>query len=361
MKGTTLFLSLLNLSFAVLTLGACTQAAATPLAAAVTSPPRVTDLPSAPTGRPTAVPPTDRPLSTDESTRTPTAPPPGAGGVNIDTTPTPQYTDIAYASLSTIQKLDLYLPEGNGPFPLVVNVHGGGFIMGDKSDPPSRAAIAQFVANGYAVASIGYRLSGEAKAPAQIHDVKAAVRFLRANAEKYDLNPDKFAGYGASAGGNLVALLGTSCGVPALEGSDLGNAAQSSCVQAVVDWFGPTDLALMDRQFAGTSCPADHTQAGSVESQYIGAPLLTRPDLVQAANPITYVTAKAPPFLIQHGTADCIVPPAQSQMLYDALKSAIGADKVTLTYLKGAGHSDLQFSSPANLRIVLGFLSKYLR
>ena len=141
-----------------------------------------------------------------------------------------------------MQKLDLYLPQGDGPFPLIVNVHGGGFMMGDKSDPPSQPAIAQFLANGYAVASIGYRLSAEAKAPAQIQDVKAAVRWLRANAAKYNLNPDKFAGFGGSAGGSLVALLGTSCGVAELEGADLGNSDQSSCVQAVVDWFGPTDF-----------------------------------------------------------------------------------------------------------------------
>ena len=154
--------------------------------------------------------------------------------------------------------------QGNGPFPLIINVHGGGFMMGDKSNPP---ATDEFLANGYAVASVDYRLSGEAKAPAQIQDVKAAVRFLRANAGKYKLNPDKFAGFGGSAGGSLVALLGTSCGVAALEGADLGNADQSSCVQAVVDWFGPTDFLQMDKQFAGTSCPVNHDAADSPESQ----------------------------------------------------------------------------------------------
>ena len=179
----------------------------------------------------------------------------------------------------------------------------------------------EFLANGYAVASVDYRLSGEALAPAQIQDVKAAVRWLRANASKYNLDPQKFAAFGQSAGGNLVALLGTSCGAAALEGAELGNADQSSCVQAVVDWFGPTDFLQMDQQFAGTSCPATHDAADSPESLVVGAPIQTVPDKVQLVNPITYVTADAPAFLIQHGTADCNVPPQQSQLLYDALKA----------------------------------------
>jgi predicted alpha/beta-fold hydrolase len=145
---------------------------------------------------------------------------------------TPAAKNIAYANASATQTLDIYLPQGDGPFPLVINVHGGGFMMGDKSNP---ALTDQLLKAGYAVASVNYRLSGEAKAPAQIEDVKAAVRWLRANAAQYKLNPDKFAAFGQSAGGNLVALLGTSCGVAELEGADLGNADQSSCVQAVVD------------------------------------------------------------------------------------------------------------------------------
>ena len=112
------------------------------------------------------------------------------------------------------------------------------------------------MAAGYAVASINYRLSGEAKYPAQINDAKAAVRFLRANAAQYKLNPDKFAAFGASAGGNLAALLGTTCGVKELEGEDLGNAGVSSCVQAVVDWFGPIDFLAMDTRIRRNFLPS---------------------------------------------------------------------------------------------------------
>lgn len=271
---------------------------------------------------------------------------------------TPAAKDIAYANASATQTLDIYLPEGNGPFPLVINVHGGGFMMGDKSNPPLTD---QLLAEGYAVASVNYRLSGEAKAPAQIQDLKAAVRWLRANAAQYKLNPDKFAGYGGSAGGSLVALLGTSCGVAELEGAELGNADQSSCVQAVVDWFGPTDFLQMDTQFAGTSCPANHNEASSPESQLVGAPIQTVPDKVKQVNSITYVSAKAPPFLIQHGTADCNVPPQQGKLLADALTPLIGADNVTYQLIEGAGHGGAQFETAENVKIVIDFLNKHLK
>jgi dipeptidyl aminopeptidase/acylaminoacyl peptidase len=145
--------------------------------------------------------------------------------------------------------------------------------------------------------------------------------------------------------------------VAALEGAELGHADQSSCIQAVVDWFGPTDFLQMDQQFTGTACPVNHDAANSPESQVIGAAIQTVPDKAQAANPITYVSAEAPPFLIQHGTADCNVPPQQGQLLADALVPLIGADNVTYTLLDGAGHGGSQFTDAANLEVVLDFLA----
>lgn len=283
------------------------------------------------------------------------------GGGLPTTVAQPQYPDLAYASLSPTQKLDLYLPEGDGPFPLVILVHGGGFMMGDKADAMGKAGVDQLLAAGYAVASINYRLSSEALAPAQIQDLKTAVRFLRANAAQYRLNPDKFGAWGGSAGGSLVALLGTSCGVAALEGAELGYADQSSCVQAVVDHYGPTDFLQMDAQFAGTSCPATHDAADSPESLLVGAPIQRVPEAVQAVNPITYVSADDAAFLIQHGTADCNVPPQQSQLLYNALVSAVGSEKVTLMFLEGAGHGTAEFWETANVELILAFLDRYLK
>lgn len=273
---------------------------------------------------------------------------------------TPAYKDVVYASASSAEKLDLYLPSGNGPFPLVIMIHGGGFMMGDKSDGTGLAGVDPIVAAGIAVASINYRLSAEAKYPAQIFDAKAAVRFLRANAAKYKLNPDKFAAFGASAGGSLVSLLGTTCGVKELEG-DLGNAGVSSCVQAVVDWFGPIDFLAMDAQFAGTSCPATHNDASSPESQLVGAAIQTVADQVKMTNPTNYIDPSDPPFFIENGSADCNIPPVQSKNFADALSKVIGANKVSYTLIDGAGHGGAQFSTDANLKLVVDFLNKYLK
>lgn len=274
----------------------------------------------------------------------------------------PTYRDLAYATISSAQKLDLYLPtSGSGPFPVVVMVHGGGFMMGDKSDGTGLAGVDRLLASGYAVASINYRLSNEAIYPAQINDAKAAVRFLRANAAKYNLNPDMIGAWGASAGGNLVALLGTTCGVAELEGADLGNPDQSSCVQAVVDWFGPIDFLKMDEQFAGTSCPQTHDDASSPESMLVGAPIQTVPDLVKTTNPMNYIDATDAPFLIQHGSADCNIPPVQGKNLADALGAAVGAENATYILLDGAGHGGAQFETESNLQLVIDFLDGHLR
>ena len=274
----------------------------------------------------------------------------------------PTHADLAYATLSAAQKLDLYIPpSGAGPFPVVIMVHGGGFMMGDKADGAGLTGVDQLLAAGYAVASINYRLSREAIYPAQIFDAKAAVRFLRANAAQYNLNPDKLSAWGASAGGNLVSLLGTTCGVAELEGPELGNAEQSSCVQAVVDWFGPIDFLKMDEQFAGTGCPQTHDAANSPESMLVGAAIQTVPELVQTTNPMNYITADDAPFFIQNGTADCNIPPIRNKNLADALNAVIGADNVTYISLEGAGHGGSQFATVENLALVIAFLDKYLK
>mgnify|MGYP001031148774 FL=1 len=317
----------------------------------------------------TTAPTAEQPTSQAEATSVPTneaasVMPQGRGSSGSSTfaSVAPTYQDLAYASISTAQKLDLYIPvAGDGPFPVIIMVHGGGFMMGDKADGAGLTGVDQLLEAGYAVASINYRLSGEAKYPAQIQDAKAAVRFLRANAAEYNLNPDRFGAWGASAGGNLVALLGTTCGVAELEGAELGNADQSSCVQAVVDWFGPIDFLTMDEQFAGTSCPQDHNDASSPESQLVGAAIQTVPDLVYPTNPMNYIDAADSPFFIQHGSADCNIPPVQGEILSHALSAAIGAENVIYSLLDGAGHGGAQFSTEANLEMVIAFLNVHLK
>ncbi len=286
----------------------------------------------------------------------------GPGGSSTFASVAPTYKDLTYASVSDAQKLDLYLPTtGSGSFPLVIMVHGGGFMAGDKADGGGLTGVDQLLAAGYAVASINYRLSGEAQYPAQIFDAKAAVRFLRANAAKYNLNPDKFGAWGASAGGNIVSLLGTTCGVAKLEGADLGNADQSSCVQAVVDWFGPIDFLKMQEQFAGTSCTSTTNDASSPESKLVGAPIQTVPEKVALTNPMNYITPDDVPFFIENGTADCNIPPIQNKNLSDALSSVIGGEKVTYISLEGAGHGGSEFETAENLNLVITFLDTYLK
>ena len=171
---------------------------------------------------------------------------PGLGGQAAFSV-APAHKDVAYADASSTQKLDLYLPAGAGPFPVIVNIHGGGFKLGDKGMVDDASGKA-FLAAGYAIASIDYRLSGEAKFPAAVLDAKAAVRFLRANAAKYNLNPDKVVAFGQSAGGNIASMLGTTGNVAEFDDPSLGNAGVSSRVQAVINWFGPNDFAQMDAQ-----------------------------------------------------------------------------------------------------------------
>jgi acetyl esterase/lipase len=239
------------------------------------------------------------------------------------------YNDLIYAQAGEYGLcLDLYVPDDvSGPCPLVVWVHGGAFRMGDKANPIALP----LVGRGYAVASINYRLSQEAIFPAQIHDCKAAVRWLRAHAGAYNLDGEHVGAWGDSAGGHLVTMLGTTGDVVELEG-DLGNLDHSSRVQAVCDWYGPSDFLRMN-DVPGTM---DHDAPDSPESQLIGAPIQGNPDLVARANPITYVTPDAPPFLIMHGDQDLTVLPNQSEFLYRALV-ADGVES-ELVILPGLGH-----------------------
>ena len=282
----------------------------------------------------------------------------GSTPANLSVAPT--HKDLAYTPTEGTQKLNLYLPAGDGPFPVVLNIHGGGFKFGDRS--MVSAALGQALLDaGYAIASVDYRLSGEATFPAAVQDVKAAVRFLRANAAQYQLNPDKIIAFGFSAGGNLASMLGTTGDVAEFDDPALGNAGVSSRVQAVVDWYGPTDFTQMDEQAKAQECGSSdqtHGAADSFESLYLGAAVTDAPELAQKANPITYITSDDPPFLIQKGDQDCTVPVGQSQLLADALQAA-GLD-VRFDLLAGVGHGDSGtpvFESADNLKVVIAFLN----
>ncbi len=268
--------------------------------------------------------------------------------------------DVEYARAGDISlRLDLYLPEAQRPAPLIVWIHGGAFRSGDKGgifwSPMPRQT-----ERGYAVASINYRLSGQAAFPALVYDCKAAIRWLRANAGKYGLRAERIVVAGESAGGYLSALLGTSGSVAELEDLAMGNPSESSRVQAVVDFFGPTDFLQMDAGVP-TSCPNPqvHNAPDSPESRLLACTIPACPEKVRAANPITYITKDDPPFLILHGTGDCLVPSTQSQLLYDALRKAgIRAD---VHLLPGLAHADRRFLTPENEKLVNGFIDGVLK
>jgi len=227
--------------------------------------------------------------------------------------------DLAYVEAGhERQKLDLYLPPTRSRWPLVVSIHGGAFRMGSKDGEPAQTAGA-LVARGFAVAAINYRLSQHAIFPAQIEDCKAAVRWLRASAPRYGYDPERVASFGGSAGGHLAAMLGTAGDVRAFEVG--ANPGVSSRVQAVVDFFGPTDFLQMDAHRPGPQAMV-HDTPDSPESQLVGGPIRDNPDKVARANPITYVTKDDPPFLIVHGDADLLVPHHQSVLLEAALRKA---------------------------------------
>lgn len=256
--------------------------------------------------------------TTTSTTDSGTAPPkPPCSGATVAT------DNLQYAPTHERNKLDLYLPASGEECPLVLWIHGGGWKGGQKELGGEAAArVLPLVQKGYAVASINYRLSGDAAFPAQIHDVKAAIRFLRAHAAEHRLDPERFAVWGASAGGHLAALAGTSGGVAEIEDTAQGNAGESSSIQAVIDCYGPTDLPAMDAQLLQNGCGgANHSAPGSPESSFLGCDMGLAVDCPQAAtaSPLTYVDAADPPFLFGHGLADCIVPWQQSQALHDTL------------------------------------------
>ena len=260
------------------------------------------------------------------------------------------HRDIAYVTDGhERQKLDIYVPDTDENLPLIIWVHGGAWLGGSKE----RYAPMEYLKSGYAGASIGYRLSQHAIFPAQIEDVKAAVRWIRANTETYRLDPNRFAAWGSSAGGHLVAMLGTAGDVTEFEvGENLG---VSSRVQAVVNYFGPTDFLQMDTHRLPDGLV--HDAPDSPESKLVGGPIQEHDDRVARANPITYVSKDDPPILIIHGDQDKLVPYHQSVLLKDALE-AIGAP-VEFYRVEGGGHG--WFKDPKVPELTKTFLEKHLK
>lgn len=243
--------------------------------------------------------------------------------------------DLAYADTANPkQMLDLYLPKAPAekPRPLVVFIHGGGWENGDKGDVFVGLLLPLIRDGTFAGASVNYRLTNEAQWPAQIHDCKAAIRWLRAHAKELDVDADKIAVFGISAGGHLVSLLGTSGDVKELEGALGKHTDQSSRVQAVINFCGPGNLLTL----RGHPSIIKFDDADSCTGKLFGAAMPTVPDKARAASPITYISGDDPPFLNVHGTKDTLVPYAQVTEFHDALLHG-GVSSRVLTGKEG-GH-----------------------
>lgn len=226
---------------------------------------------------------------------------------------------------TTELKLDLAVPrEGEGPFPTIVCIHGGGWRGGKRESLDDVTML--LARRGFVAVTISYRLVPDAKFPSQIEDCKAAVRWLRANAKKYHVDPDRIGCMGFSAGGHLSCLLGVTDKKDGLEGEG-GNADQSSRVQAVVSYFGPTDLC-------------EKTWSKDVEESvlapFVGAKFDDKPELYKKVSPVTYISKGAPPFLFFHGSKDTLVAPRHSKVMCEKLQAAGGNAKVVI--LEGEGH-----------------------
>lgn len=230
--------------------------------------------------------------------------------------------DIVFAQHAGFRplSLDLYLPEKDAPAPVILQLHGGGWRQGTRSSfsplVSNDYSFGRMVAAGFAVAAVDYRLSGEVVFPAQVDDVRAALMWIRAEGGIYGLDPTRVVLWGGSAGGTLAALVGLEA---------------DASVRGVIDWYGPSDLLAMAEYTRGVDLPGQ-----SREDLWLGASVFDVPDVAVAASPARQVSPGAPPFHLAHGADDTDVPPAQSQLLADAL-TAVGAD-VELHIEPGAGH-----------------------
>ncbi len=260
------------------------------------------------------------------------------------------HKDLEFASVDGHRlKLDLYLPADDRP-PLVIWIHGGGWRSGSKE----RCFVDWLTEHGYAVASISYRLTDKAIFPAQIHDCKAAVRWLRAKADQYGYRSDRIAVAGSSAGGHLAALVGTSVGVEQLEGTVGGHLDQSSRVDAVIDFYGPTDFVLRSKTH-----PARANRADSGTYGLLGGGADKQTQRAQQASPTSYVSPDDPPLLIFHGDRDKKVLLDQSYRIQELYNQANLS--ATLHVLKGLGHGGSQFFQGQQQKRIVAFLDRHLK
>lgn len=274
-----------------------------------------------------------------------------------------EYMDVVYDTFSSSQTLDLFLPqEGNGPFPLVFFIHGGGWFGGDKQDGQENAWM-DLLDDGYAIASVNYRLSGEATHPAGIIDCKTALRYLKENAQSYCIDPERVAVAGDSSGGHYALMLALTAGNSEFEDLSRGYGEQNSEVDCAVVWYPATDLAETMRTVENGEYTGFGAQfAWSNIERYVGKTIEdTSDEALVLASPMHYIDEEMPPVLLQHGNADSICPMDQSKRFYNAYVQAVGEDTIELDVMENAEHGDRAFETEENMNRIRDFLDKYLK
>lgn len=262
---------------------------------------------------------------------------------------TRKFLNVAYAQHNDFEKLDIYLPkEGDGPFPVLVDVHGGGWFYGSRSSQRMDPVL-EGLDKGYAVASVDYTLSRYETFPLPVQELKAAIRFLRKNAAQYHLDGGRIGLWGLSAGAHLSMLAAFSANTQALDDPALSDPAVSCAVQALVALYGPVDLAC---------CEDVHED--SMETLLLGCLPRSNPALAAAANPANYVSPAAPPCFMQYGLADELVAPVHGEKIHATL-AGMRQNVDEFAFVPNARHADKLFRTPENTAKIYEFLAKHLK
>lgn len=294
------------------------------------------------------------------------------------------FFDVAYGTDSEAQKLDVWLPEGEGPFPAIISIHGGGYIACDKRQSEMLVPMLRGLREGMAVIGINYRLSGEAKFPEPVRDVKQAIRFIKANAQTWGIQPDRLVAWGGSAGGYMTLMSCLCSHEPYFDNPKDLNLDQSARVAAGVAWYPQTEFANSDEELEINSIrnrfmrkeltdinedeyepafPAReesefpmHNTASSACSMFLDCPVNCGKEIVEIAAPMNYIHKNMPPIFIQHGSDDEILPYQQSIRFAIRANHLCGEERVRFELLPGAIHSSVLFETEENLDKVYAFI-----
>lgn len=276
-----------------------------------------------------------------------------------------KYLDIQYGTLPE-QTLDVYLPdEGDGPFPLIIYVHGGAWSMGTKTEG-ALDCIKDALHMGYALMTVNYRLAPKAVFPDFLYDVKTAVRWARAHAKEYLFDPERFGMIGDSAGGHLALMIAFTAGHPEYEGEEFGWAGERSDVQAVIDMYGPSILnADSDKFLEESGVPKISFSSsfgdGNSKSTIFDVAFTHDVRMLELISPITYVHRSIPPLMIQQGMRDPIVPMQHSTLLAEKIDRVCGEGRVDLRLYPERTHSDAAFMTGENCKEAVAFFDKHLK